>query len=172
MRIFFSTLLLALTMSLFAQDFRTLCNSGIKHIADRNYKKATECFMKATELGENEQELTYAYANLAYSQQMCGELDKALKSYNTAIGNDNSKIALMLQRANIFLQLDSLKKALADYDNILAKEPSNSGALFFRATIYSEMDEYRKAKEDYLKLLSLEPDNDNVKLGLALLYKK
>jgi superkiller protein 3 len=50
--------------------------------------------------------------------------------------------------------------------------PSRAGALFFRASIYSELDEFDKAKEDYLKLLSLEPKNNNVKLGLALLYKK
>lgn len=172
MRIFFSILLLTLTFTAFSQDYRTLCNNGIKNIADRKYKEATNCFKKATELSSSEQEKTYAYANLAYSQQMCGELEKALKSYNTAIGNDKDKIALMLQRANILLQLDSLEKALDDYNHILNQEPTNSSALFFRATIYTELDEYQKAKADYLKLLSIEPNNNNVKLGLAMLYKK
>ena len=161
-----------LALTTIAQDYRTYCNNGIKHISDRNYKKATECFRKATELSNSEQEKTYAYANLAYSQQMCGELNNALESYNTAIGDDKDKIALMLQRANILLHLDSLETALTDYNNILHKEPTNPSALFFRATIYTELDRYAESKEDYLKLLSIEPDNDNVKLGLAMLYKK
>ena len=101
MRITVSFLLLILALTAVSQDYRTLCNNGIKHIADRNYKQATECFKKATELSSSEHERTYAYANLAYSQQMCGELGKALKSYNTAIGNDTDKVALMLQRANM-----------------------------------------------------------------------
>lgn len=172
MRVIITTLLLITTQAVFSQLFRTLCNDGIKHIAERNYKDAAVCFQKATELSGNKQEKTYAYANLAYSQQMCGEIHNALRSYNTAIGDDSDKIALMLQRANIFLQLDSLEKALDDYNHILQHEPTNSGALFFRASIYSEMKEYAKAKEDYINLLSLEPNNDNVKLGLAMLYKE
>ena len=172
MRISVSILLLIVTLTAIAQDYRALCNEGIKHIADRKYREAASSFQKATELNNSEQEKTYAYANLAYSQQMCGELEKALKSYNIAIGDDTDKIALMLQRANILLQLDSLEKALNDYNHILRQEPTNSSALFFRANIYTEQDKYDKAKEDYLRLLSLEPNNDNVKLGLALLYKE
>lgn len=164
-------LMLVLTQAVSSQIFRTLCNDGIKHIANRNYKDATVCFQKATEQSSTEQERTYAFANLAYSQQMSGELHKALKSYNEAIGEKYDKIALMLQRANILLQLDSLDKALDDYNRILEKEPSNQGALFFRAGIYSDMERFEEAKADYIKLLTLEPDNDNVKLGLAMLYK-
>lgn len=164
-------LLLVLTQTLSSQIFRTLCNDGIKHITNRNYKEAVACFQKATEQSSTEQEKTYAFANLAYSQQMCGELQKALKSYSSAIGDDCNKIALMLQRANILLQMDSLDRALEDYNAIISKEPSNTSALFFRASIYSEMKRYEEAKADYIKLLALEPDNDNVKLGLAMLYK-
>lgn len=165
-------LLLILTQATSAQIYRTLCNDGIKHIANRDYKQATECFLKAVEQSSTEKEKTYAYANLAYSQQMCGDLQKAIKSYDSAIGDDKSKIALILQRANIFLQIDSLEKALNDYNIVLEQEPSNPGALFFRADIYTNINEYEKAKADYIKLLSLEPDNNNVKLGLAMLYKK
>lgn len=164
-------LLLILAQTVSSQVFRTLCSDGIKHIANRNYKEAAECFQKATEQSSNEQERTYAFANLAYSQQMCGDLRKALKSYNSAIGNDMNRTALMSQRANILLQLDSLNKALEDYNHILEKEPTNTGALFFRANIFSETERYEEARADYIKLLSLEPDNDNVKLGLAILYK-
>ena len=135
MRITITFLLLAIVQIATSQDYRTLCNDGIKHIADGRYIEATECFHKATKLSGNDSEKTYAYANLAYSQQMCGELHKALASYNMAIGDDKEKIALMLQRANILLQLDSLEKALDDYNNILSKEPTNPGALFFRAYI-------------------------------------
>lgn len=172
MRYLTIALLLVFTQAVSSQQFRTLCSDGIKHIADRHYDKAAECFRKATELGSTDQERTYAFANLAYSQHMCGDLHKALKSYNSAIGDDTGKIALMLQRANILVQIDSLDKALEDYNNILKKEPTNSSALFFRACIYSEINEFSKAKADYMKLLSIEPENNNVKLGLAMLYKK
>ena len=171
MRFTLTVLFFVLVQTMSAQVFRTLCNDGIKLIADRKYKEAAECFQKAAEEYSTEQEKTYAYANLAYSQQMCGELQKALKSYNHAIGNDRNKVALMSQRANILLQLDSLERALDEYNHILEKEPSNTGALFFRAGIYSETEKYEEAKADYIKLLSLEPDNANVKLGLAMLYK-
>jgi tetratricopeptide (TPR) repeat protein len=70
---------------------------------------------------------------------MCGELHKALKNYNRAIGDDKERVALKLQRANIFVQMDSLERALEDYNDIIAKEPANSSALFFRACICSEM---------------------------------
>ncbi len=164
-------LLLILTQTVSSQIFRTLCNDGIKHISNRDYKEAAACFQKAAEQSSTEQERTYAFANLAYSQQMCGELQKALKSYNIAIGENCDKVALMLQRANILMHLDSLESALKEYNRILEREPSNSGALFFRAGIYSDMEKFEEAKADYIKLLTLEPDNDNVKLGLAMLYK-
>ena len=74
--------------TLFSQEFRTLCNTGIKDIAGHRYKDAKENFKKAAELASNDKEKIYSYANLAYSQQMCGELADALASYNTAIELD------------------------------------------------------------------------------------
>ena len=80
MKFSLSILLLIFALTAVSQDYRTLCNDGIKHISERNYIKASESFKKATELSSSEQEKTYAYANLAYSYQMSGELNKALES--------------------------------------------------------------------------------------------
>ena len=121
MKIIVTTLLLFITQVVFSQEFKALCNAGINDITNRNYKEAKENFRKATEISSNDKEKIYSFANLAYSQQMCGELEDALKSYNTAIGLDKEEITLIQQRANIYMMLDSTEKALDDYNYIIEK---------------------------------------------------
>ena len=172
MRITATLLLFFLMYPLFSQEFRTLCNEGIKNIAEHKYKDAVENFRKATEVSSNDNEKIYSYANLAYSQQMCGELEEAISNYNTAIALDKNETTLIQQRANIFMMLGNNDKALEDYNRVLEKEPNNTGALFGRANIYTNKGEVTKARSDYKQLSILEPENDNVKLGLAMLYRK
>lgn len=161
-----------MTLTAVSQNFAELCNEGIKQITNKNYEKAQLLFAEAAATGTTNEEKAYAHANLAYSQQMCGDLVNALRNYNSAISHDSTEIALFLQRANIYLRLDSTEKALKDYNRILEKEPYNSGALYIRAGIHAGAGNLDAAKRDYKALLAMDPDNANARLGFAMLYQK
>ena len=101
MKITLALLLSFITLTSVSQDFGKLCSEGIRHITGKNYEKAKKVFMDATQACSNDKEKAYSHANLAYSLQMCGELEAALKNYNIAIGIVGKEGALILQRANI-----------------------------------------------------------------------
>ena len=124
MRTTLAILLSFITLTSVSQSFGDLCREGIKQITNKNYEKARELFHEATLLGNSNEEKAYSHANLAYSHQMCGDLKKALDNYNTAISYESKEIALVLQRANIYLLLDSTEQALKDYNHIIEKSPT------------------------------------------------
>ena len=128
MRIILSLTLLVITIAIKAQNFNSICHKGIEYIKENDYSNAVTCFEEATKCSTNDYEKVYALANLAYSYQMLNELPKALKEYDKALEIAPGELTLLQQRANIYLQLDSIELALQDYNELLGQEPNNTGA--------------------------------------------
>lgn len=155
-----------------AQEFRTLCNEGIKHLRKQQYEEAAACFKKASAKTTNDNEKVYVHANLAFSYRMYGNLEDALSNYNTALEIEKNETTLLQQRAEIYMLLEQTDKALADYSTIIAYEPHNTGALLYRAYIHTHNGDISNARKDYHKVMTLEPENENARLGYAKLYQK
>ena len=172
MRTYILLLFTLYTFAATAQNFNDLCRKGIDHIKNYEFQKAIANFEKAESASTSKHEKIYCLVNIAYSKQMLGDLHGALKSYNNALQINSKELTLIQQRANIYLQLDSVDKALADYNTILKEEESNTGALLCRAHIYTNIGKYREAWNDYAMLERWLPDNLSVQLGIAILYQK
>ena len=172
MRTYILLLFTLFTLATAAQSFNDLCREGIENIKNYEFQKAIANFEKAEATSTSKHEKIYCMVNIAYSRQMLGDLHGALKSYNEALNINNKELTLIQQRANIYLQLDSVEKALADYNTILKEEESNTGALLCRAHIYTNLGKYREAWNDYAMLERWLPDNISVQLGIAVLYQK
>ena len=151
----------------FAQDYAELVEAGKKHLEDKRYSEAADLFRRASNATENKSEKIYTLTNLGYAQRMSGKKESAAESYAKALAMDTSSIALLTQRGNILLELDSAKEAIVCYDKILAREPANREILQLRATAHTIAGNYKEGKIDYLKLISADGNNKDARLGLA-----
>lgn len=169
-----TTLVLTLFHALLvcSQSLDSHSYNGIREMQKKNYKNAIVHFEKASATSNNKEEKLFIFANLAFSYQMEGDMNKALEYYNKALLIDSCDITLRQQRGGIYMYLDSTEKAIQDYSYILDREPSNTNALFCRAQIYANSGQFDKSRADYHVLMSIAPNDDNVHLGYARLYQK
>ena len=156
----------------FAQSYTELCESGKKHLDAKEYKKAIEYFSRASNAAESKNEKIYTLTNLGYAQRMYGEKESAAGSYAKALAIDTTSIALLTQRGNILLELDSAEQAIKYYNKILARQPEREDVLRFRAYAHTQTGQFKEGKQDYIKLISRNSNDKEARLGLALLYEK
>ena len=81
-------------------------------------------------------------------------------------------LPILLDRADLYLQLGEKEKARIDYSLALDLAPDNAEALRMRAYIYWEQGDYKSARADYERLLKLFPQDFEGRLGLAMLCQK
>ena len=172
MRFFTFISILTIIQASSAQSYTELCESGKKHFEQKEYKLAAEYFNRAANAATDKKEKIYTLTNLGYSQRMCVKKESAAESYAKALALDSTNIALLTQRGNILLELDSAKAAIDCYNRILTRQPDNNDIVRFRAYAYTQAGEYKNGKQDYIKLISLNNNDTEARLGLALLYEK
>ena len=154
-----------------AQNFNTLYKDGLKFIEAEEFGQAASILGQALSLADKQDKFK-TLVNLAYSQLMTGEADKAVESYNKAIEIKPGEKALLFQRANTYMQAGDFDKAIEDCDSIIGHEPDNRDALLLRAQAYIQKGGYDKAKEGFVHVITLEPGNMSAKLGLVQVYQK
>lgn len=79
-------------------------------------------------------------------------------------------IPLLLEKANINLQLLEWEDAAHVCSEVLKKDTLNFSALYYRAYANNNMRRYELAKNDYEDFLKISPRNMQARLGLAYTY--
>ena len=117
----------------FAQSYTEYYETGKKHIADKEYKPAAEAFAKASDKAKSKTEKLLALMSWGEAQSIMNKHEEAAEIFGKALAIEPSSPALLLQRGNSLLQIDSVEAAVKCYDKILDSHPDNRDARFFRA---------------------------------------
>ena len=147
-----------LTLTASAQTYEQYVEAGNRLAQHDSLTQAEEQYRNALRLAPEDYRNALIYANLAKVQLAQGQSQKALNSYELALGIVPRNVPILKSRADLYLKLGNLTKALIDYRNILEVDPNNTEALQYLGYIYTKQREYAKAKTHYERLLSIEPD--------------
>ena len=172
MRFIISLALAVLILPCAAQTYSELSKTALEHYKKKDYKKAATFYAKAAENATNNTEKVHALAQQGQALVIAGKEKEAAQVYAAALEIDNTSLPLLMQRANLLLQIDSVQSAIDCYNKIEKAMPDNRDILFFRAYAYTIQQKYDKAKKDYIALLAKTPNDTAARLGLALLYHK
>lgn len=172
MRIIISLILSALIIPCTAQTYAKLDSIAKEHYTKKDYKKAATFYAKAAAAATNNAEKVHALAQQGQALVIAGKKSEAAQVYATALEIDKTSLPLLMLRANLLLQIDSVQSAIDCYNKIEKVMPDNRDILFFRAYAYTIQQKYDKAKKDYIALLAKTPNDTAARLGLALLYHK
>lgn len=86
-----------------------------------------------------------------------GQYEKAIDSYNRALGFGESAIAY-LNRGVAYCYLEKYERAIEDYNRAIKLEPKWRGIYVLRGLAYAAMKKYRTAIKDYNRAIELDPD--------------
>ena len=166
------TLLFALSiLPVCAQDYGTLYKKGVELIENKEYTWAIPVLEQALPLAGERGKFSIL-VNLAYSQMMTGELEKAIDNYSRAHALRPWENSVLFQRSSAYMQLGRIDEAINDCDRIIDAMPDNADALVTRAQAYMLKGEYKKTKDDLVKAITAEPGNTEARVGLVQLYRK
>lgn len=99
------------------------------------------------------------FAVCGRKKQEAGNLEGALKDYNSAIALDCSNDELYLMRGQVYQAQEELGKALKDYKKALSMNPKCAHYYYNCGFIRYEQQEWDDAREYFAKAAELEPDH-------------
>lgn len=172
MRIFIAIIFTLLALPCASQTYQELCNIAKEYCGKKEYRKAVTYYARALNAATNDNERVQALSQQGYAFELDGRSNAAAQAYKRALEIDSTSAPLLMKRANLLLQTDSIQAAIDCYNRIERIVPDNKDILFFRAYAYTTQNEFGKAKRDYIALLAHRPDDTEARMGLALLYHK
>ena len=164
-------ILIFCSLQCMAQSKNDLLKEGVDHMEKHEYSKAAKIFEEATRLAGEDADFA-TLANLAYSQLMTGETEKAIANYSKALSLKPGEHAILFQRANAYMRLGMYDNAIEDCTGIVNESPDNTDAQLTLAHAYCEKGDNKRAKELFVNIMTLKPNENNAKLGLTHIYRK
>ncbi|MGL4412491.1 MAG: tetratricopeptide repeat protein [Bacteroidales bacterium] len=162
-------LLLGATTTLSAQGYQDWIDQSFECSDVEDWVGAEECLKRALRLEPGNPQNAMLLNNLGSIQRRRGHLDEALQSYATGLLFAPRSTAILMNRAGLFLDMDSVGGALDDYSTILQIEPNSSEALYARGMLLMEQNDTIGAAKDFKHMLKQNPNSSKARIGLASL---
>ena len=111
-------------------------------------------------------------SNLATVQRYQGKLIEAEKNYTMAIDMTPNALALLQNRAALYVEMDSLFLAYRDYGRVLSIDPSDVEAHYNHGILAIHLNKDDEATADFDAIFGYDKDSPYANEGYGLLCKK
>lgn len=154
-----------------AQTYNEWIDKSFKALEAKDTVSAEACLKNALRTEPANAQNSLLLSNLGTIQRQMGHREDALASYSNGLLFAPNSVAIFMNRAALYLEMDSIQSALNDYNRAIALDGKELDALNMRANIYLEKSDTVAARKDFQKILEIQPNNRDGKKGLALIYK-
>ena len=169
--ILISICFLLVTMGLRAQTYEDLVNKSLDYIERKDYQAAEQTLKEAMRREPANKGNILLLSNLGTIQRALGKPEEALLSYNAALSKYPKTPTLLMNRAALYCEIDSLDLAMRDYNIILSMDADNIQALDQRGLLYLSQKNLLAAETDFEHILEIQPKNLKAKSSLAFAQK-
>lgn len=170
------TIFFLLCVSLFlpvlqAQSYVEYIDRATRCEQQDSLEQAEEYYMQAVRLQPKSPQNALLYANVARLQRLQNRMDDALTSYGYSLNRYPNNVKVLLDRAELLLEMGRERGALIDCSTVLDIDSVNRNALLMRSYLYYKARRYQEAEVDYLRLLRKNETDSVASMGLAVLYQ-
>lgn len=111
-------------------------------------------------------------SNLATMQRRQGRTAEAIKNYNLSLDLAPNSVTVLLNRAALYVSIDSLDCACADYQRALDLDPRCAEALYSLGMIDLSRDDAKRAEDRFNEIKRVAPSSGLSSEGFAALHKR
>lgn len=169
---FLSFLLVFTVIKVYSQTYEELVSKSVDYVESKDFAAAEQVLQEAMRKEPANPGNILLLSNLGTIQRTLGKPDDALISYNSALSKYPKTISILMNRAALFCELDSLNLAMRDYNVVLSVSPDNIPALLQRGLLYLNEKNLLAAENDFNHILEIQPQNIQAKSNLAFALKK
>ena len=147
-------------------------DSAQVYLDSHEWQQAEQWLIKAVQTDPDNPSNSMVLSNIATLQRYQGRLSEAVKNYSLALDMTPHAVTLLLNRAALLVQMDSVQRAIADFERVRELDPYNTEARYSLGVLAMESGDTKKAEDLFNEIKRINPNSGLYNEGMALLYKR
>ena len=111
-------------------------------------------------------------SNIATLQRYQGKLSEAVKNYSLALDMTPHAVTLLLNRAALYVQMDSVQRAIDDFERVCELDMYNTEARYSLGVLAMERGDNKLAEDYFTEIKRINPNSGLYHEGMGLLHKR
>ena len=147
-------------------------DSAQVYLDSHDWQQAEQWLFKAVQTDPDNPSNSMVLSNIATLQRYQGRLTEAVKNYSLALDMTPHAVTLLLNRAALLVQMDSVQRAIADFERVRELDPYNTEARYSLGVLAMERGDTKQAEDLFNEIKRINPNSGLYNEGMALLYKR
>lgn len=147
-------------------------DSAQTHIYSHDWPVAEQWLLKAFKADPDNTSNSMVLSNIATLQRYQGKYEDAVKNYTLALDMTPHAVTLLLNRAALYVQMDSVQRAIDDYERVCELDLYDTEARYSLGVLTMERGDTRRAEDLFNEIKRINPDSGLYYEGMGLLHKR
>ncbi len=147
-------------------------DSAQNHIYNHDWPVAEQWLLKAFQTDPDNPGNSLILSNIATLQRYQGKLAEAVKNYSLALDMTPHAVTLLLNRAALYVEMDSVPRAIDDYERVCELDMYNTEARYSLGVLEMERGDTRRAEDLFNEIKRINPNSGLYHEGMGLLHKR
>ena len=147
-------------------------DSAQTYIYSHDWAMAEQWLMKAFKAEPDNPGNSLVLSNIATLQRYQGKLADAVKNYSLALDMTPHAVTLLLNRAALYVEMDSIGRATDDYERVCELDLYNTEARYSLGVLAMERGDTKRAEDLFNEIKRINPNSGLYHEGMGLLHKR
>ena len=147
-------------------------DSAQNYIYSHDWPIAEQWLLKAFMADPENPSNSMVLSNIATLQRYQGKLSEAVKNYTLALDMTPHAVTLLLNRAALYVELDSIERAVDDYERVCELDMYDTESRYSLGVIAMERGDTKRAEDLFNEIRRINPNSGLYHEGMGLLYKR
>ncbi len=141
-------------------------------IYNHDWSRAEQWLIKAFKQEPENPGNSLVLSNIATLQRYQGKRSEALKNYTLALDMTPHAVTLLLNRAALYVEMDSVERAINDYERVCELDIYDTEARYSLGVLAMERGDTKLAEDYFNQIKRINPNSGLYHEGLGLLHKR
>ncbi len=147
-------------------------DSAQTYIYSHDWPIAEQWLLKAFKADPDNPSNSMILSNIATLQRYQGKLADAVKNYSLALDMTPHAVTLLLNRAALYVEMDSVQRAIDDYERVCELDIYDTEARYSLGVLALEQGDTKRAEDLFNEIKRINPNSGLYHEGMGLLHKK
>ena len=146
-------------------------DSAQTYIYSHDWPVAEQWLLKALKADPDNPNNSLLLSNIATLQRYQGKLADAVKNYSLALDMTPHAVTLLLNRAALYVEMDSVQRAIDDYERVCELDLYDTEARYSLGVLAMERGDTKRAEDLFNEIKRINPNSGLYHEGMGLLHK-
>ena len=147
-------------------------DSAQTYIYSHDWPIAEQWLLKAFKADPDNPGNSLVLSNIATLQRYQGKLAEAVRNYSLALDMTPHAVTLLLNRAALYVEMDSIVRAEDDFGRVCELDPYNTEARYSLGVLAMERGDNKRAEDLFNEIKRINPNSGLYHEGMGLLHKR